>query len=1139
MIKISPEIDLGKDKERMTDPNDAKRQTVTVETLLSRFFDPDDKQRREVQIVADEVGMGKTFVALATAFSILKGMRSDGKEADLSGACGSVLILVPGDSLYKKWRKEVGEFVNRCIAPEKSDDAEKWFRLAEEEIADLDTLIRFSQRRLNSPRILVAKESVFSRQSGYAKRQCFMLAALFRYWSNGFTNDRRKKLLKDNMMGWTEDHTQLTNLPDESDWAIDQDDIYHALYMPDYANDIEYIRQKCLDITNPYARGRDEILKELVAPELNKLYRKLIPVLLKRDFPLVIVDEAHNWKNHPKVYKHFIDIVAPHTRRLLMLTATPFQLKPDEMLKILEAGEHINPRPQKDGSQKRRMFLKDYRERTIATVVKASQDASRLFQEAWRSLPAELSQDDIINDWKKLAGNREHLLELASQHGALRQEEIDRYANDAVSDIDPSRRKFYREALRLYAFNADYSDELGKMVIRHRRKQGHRQYLVGREFVSPPVPKPGCEAFHRSAGIDVRGDGELPHYLLMRCVTEMKQLEGKKGRSSLAGDMTGCYSTLFKSAEGNRLKKAFEVTTGQQMRFKLLKKLVSDTDHSHPKVVAVVDMVEKLWEKGEKTLIFCFRENNADRLNEIINERIEKRIEARKQKLKLGKDGMRTIRSRLTSKERDLSGLILDRVLWSYFWARREKNYGANSIMPDELSLTDVDIAEIAKAGIIYGVDMADERPDRVFLTRVTEHVIAQRLLRKGVEDSGWSKLLTRIANHKWVETVYGIDGDEATGGVGKAQGKAQSEDGQLEGHDEKGWRSRYERRNVTPDPSKVKDLTTRLVTRREAARKKRETPILDQYAESPNFFLGVNTPMLAGQTDSSEHIREVIIQLHSYIHSMIEDIGSGKHDDAKWIARRELFHGLRRAISWDSVLLRLIPEKTHQREEGWGHVLVERFYQPLENQTESLADRFTVFLEDLKGAAGTFDDPSSSRAEMLDVTKLRSPLVDLVKGSTKERQRKFTGFNSPLFPEILVCTSVGQEGIDLHRYCRHVVHFDLAWNPATIEQRTGRIDRIGSKTSRERAHVKGGKPRLEIGLPYLAGTYDERMFEQLLLRAQIFEVLTGGDLATIVPENEEEDASEGEKDISGIRSLPSEIVNDLRVKLNVWPQTN
>ena len=54
--------------------------------------------------------------------------------------------------------------------------------------------------------------------------------------------------------------------------------------------------------------------------------------------------------------------------------------------------------------------------------------------------------------------------------------------------------------------------------------------------------------------------------------------------------------------------------------------------------------------------------------------------------------------------------------------------------------------------------------------------------------------------------------------------------------------------------------------------------------------------------------------------------------------------------------------------------------------------------------------------------------------------------FNTPFFPDILVCSEVMGEGVDLQRFCRHVIHHDLAWNPSTIEQRTGRIDRLGCK---------------------------------------------------------------------------------------------
>jgi len=168
---------------------------------------------------------------------------------------------------------------------------------------------------------------------------------------------------------------------------------------------------------------------------------------------------------------------------------------------------------------------------------------------------------------------------------------------------------------------------------------------------------------------------------------------------------------------------------------------------------------------------------------------------------------------------------------------------------------------------------------------------------------------------------------------------------------------------------------------------------------------------------------------------------------------------------------------------------------------------------------------------------------VALVKGGgggnvLEQRTRFFTGFNTPLLPEVLVCTQVGQEGIDLHRHCRHVIHYDLAWNPAVLEQRTGRTDRIGSKTFREieRAKGTGENPKLEVGVPYLAATYDERMYEELRLRAQAFEVLTGGDFASDNPEgNDEQRGAEGRESTMRLIPLPPEVTEDLRVDLQVY----
>lgn len=50
--------------------------------------------------------------------------------------------------------------------------------------------------------------------------------------------------------------------------------------------------------------------------------------------------------------------------------------------------------------------------------------------------------------------------------------------------------------------------------------------------------------------------------------------------------------------------------------------------------------------------------------------------------------------------------------------------------------------------------------------------------------------------------------------------------------------------------------------------------------------------------------------------------------------------------------------------------------------------------------------------------------------------------FNSPLRPFVLATTSIGQEGLDFHQYCRKIMHWNLPSNPIDLEQREGRINR-------------------------------------------------------------------------------------------------
>jgi len=186
--------------------------------------------------------------------------------------------------------------------------------------------------------------------------------------------------------------------------------------------------------------------------------------------------------------------------------------------------------------------------------------------------------------------------------------------------------------------------------------------------------------------------------------------------------------------------------------------------------------------------------------------------------------------------------------------------------------------------------------------------------------------------------------------------------------------------------------------------------------------------------------------------------------------------------------------------EETVRHVMQYRDASDL--STEDKMDRFVRFLivdcspeerENYLDAAARVET-GRIQVEMADGSESDEPgggavllaNVQLATGETRrdQRARLMRGFNTPFFPDILVCSQVMGEGVDLHRACRHVIHHDLAWSPSQIEQRTGRIDRLGCKAE--------GRYPIAVDLPYLAGMTDERQFKVMTDREQWFRVVMG-----------------------------------------------
>ena len=109
--------------------------------------------------------------------------------------------------------------------------------------------------------------------------------------------------------------------------------------------------------------------------------------------------------------------------------------------------------------------------------------------------------------------------------------------------------------------------------------------------------------------------------------------------------------------------------------------------------------------------------------------------------------------------------------------------------------------------------------------------------------------------------------------------------------------------------------------------------------------------------------------------------------------------------------------------------------------------------------------------------------------------------FNSPFGPDVLVVTDKLSEGIDLHRYCRHLIHYELDPSPIRTVQRNGRLRRVNSWSA------VTGQPIL-YAYPAFGGTRDHRLVQIMKKRIDSFSLLLGGvhefDVGEVVDSDEQ-----------------------------------
>jgi SNF2 family DNA or RNA helicase len=106
--------------------------------------------------------------------------------------------------------------------------------------------------------------------------------------------------------------------------------------------------------------------------------------------------------------------------------------------------------------------------------------------------------------------------------------------------------------------------------------------------------------------------------------------------------------------------------------------------------------------------------------------------------------------------------------------------------------------------------------------------------------------------------------------------------------------------------------------------------------------------------------------------------------------------------------------------------------------------------------------------------------IASLVLHGGSEKEQAIKNFESSESLKILLASEVASEGVDL-QFCSLVVNYDLPWNPAKVEQRIGRIDRIGQS-----------EKKILIWNFVYADTVDERVCDRLYQRLNLFKRALG-----------------------------------------------
>jgi superfamily II DNA or RNA helicase len=145
------------------------------------------------------------------------------------------------------------------------------------------------------------------------------------------------------------------------------------------------------------------------------------------------------------------------------------------------------------------------------------------------------------------------------------------------------------------------------------------------------------------------------------------------------------------------------------------------------------------------------------------------------------------------------------------------------------------------------------------------------------------------------------------------------------------------------------------------------------------------------------------------------------------------------------------------------------------------LANLDLIFKHDLNAKVLIFTEFRETQRYLAELIRGRGWRVNVFHGQQKpmEKDRSVERFRDESGSQVLISTEAGGEGRNF-QFCHLLVNYDLPWNPMRVEQRIGRVDRIGQNDV------------VQIFNLWVKGTVEERVLDVLERRINVFEETVG-----------------------------------------------